>query len=341
MGEPRKLLLYFAIPLRRVFLIEGRCLVLGGSGFLGSHLVELLLEEGIRLRVYCRSANSYNRLASLEDKIELVGGDIRASKVLAKAVEGCDYVFHLIGTTVPATSNLDPVFDIETNLSPAMRLLEVCVEAKVKQIIFPSSGGTVYGNAGSEPIPESHPAEPRSSYGITKLTIEKYLELFYRLHGLDYAILRIANAYGPGLPTRGEQNAVGAFLARLRRGEPIVVWGDGSVTRDYVYAKDVARAFRAVLGQRSPYKVFNVGTGIGTTLRELIACMEQVVGRRAQIIQQPGRQIDVPVNILDPTLAREHVGWTPATSLEAGLISTWSWMEAREARFPKVSWARS
>lgn len=322
-------------------MIEGRCLVLGGSGFLGSHLVELLLEEGIRLRVYCRSANSYNRLASLEDKIELVGGDIRASKALAKAVEGCDYVFHLIGTTVPATSNLDPVFDIETNLSPAMRLLEVCVEAKVKQIIFPSSGGTVYGNAGSEPIPESHPAEPRSSYGITKLTIEKYLELFYRLHGLDYAILRIANAYGPGLPTRGEQNAVGAFLARLRRGEPIVVWGDGSVTRDYVYAKDVARAFRAVLGQRSPYKVFNVGTGIGTTLRELIACMEQVVGCRAQIIQQPGRQIDVPVNILDPTLAREHVAWTPATSLEAGLISTWSWMEAREARFPKVSWARS
>ena len=119
-----------------------------------------------------------------------------------------------------------------------------------------------------------------------------------------------------------------------------MVWGDGSVIRDYVYAKDVARAFRAVLGQQTPFKVFNVGTGIGTTLRELIACMEQVIGRRAQIIQQPGRQIDVPVNVLDPTLAREHLGWTPATSLETGLISTWSWIQAQEGRLPAVSWAR-
>ena len=322
-------------------MVDGRCLVLGGSGFLGSHLVELLLEEGMDLRVYSRSANSYNRLAPLAGKIELIGGDIRASKALAKAVEGCDYVFHLIGTTVPATSNLDPVFDIETNLSPAMRLLEVCVEAKVKQVIFPSSGGTVYGDAGSEPIPETRPAEPRSSYGITKLTIEKYLELFYRLHGLDYAILRIANVYGPGLPTRGEQNAVGAFLARLGRREPILVWGDGSVKRDYVYVEDVARALRAALGQQSPFKVFNVGTGIGTTLLELIACMERVVGCRGQIIQQPGRQIDVPVNILDPTRAREHLGWKPAVFLEEGLISTWSWMQAQEPRRPAVTWARS
>jgi UDP-glucose 4-epimerase len=310
-----------------------RCLVLGGSGFLGSHLVELLLKEGIHVRVYSRSANSYNRLASLEDKIELVGGDIRASKALARAVEGCDYVFHLIGTTVPATSNLDPVFDIETNLSPAMRLLEVCVGAKVKQLIFASSGGTVYGDAGSEPIPETHPAQPRSSYGITKLTIESYLNLFYRLHGLDYAILRIANVYGPRLPTRGQQNAVGAFLARLSRGEPIVVWGDGSVTRDYVYVEDVARAFRAVLGQQSIFKVFNIGTGVGTTLLELVARMEQVVGRRAEIVRQPGRQIDIPINILDPTRAREHLGWQAATSLEAGLASTWSWMQAQDLRF--------
>jgi UDP-glucose 4-epimerase len=310
-----------------------RCLVLGGSGFLGSHLVELLLKEGIHVRVYSRSANSYNRLASLEDKIELVGGDIRASKALARAVEGCDYVFHLIGTTVPATSNLDPVFDIETNLSPAMRLLEVCVGAKVKQVIFASSGGTVYGDAGSGPIPETHLAQPRSSYGITKLTIESYLDLFYRLHGLDYAILRIANVYGPRLPTRGQQNAVGAFLARLSRGEPIVVWGDGSVTRDYVYVEDVARAFRAVLGQQSIFKVFNVGTGVGTTLLELVARMERVVGRRAEIVRQPGRQIDIPINILDPTRAREQLGWEAATSLEAGLASTWSWMQAQDLRF--------
>jgi UDP-glucose 4-epimerase len=313
-------------------VIGARCLVLGGSGFLGSHLVELLLEEGVQVRVYSRSASSYSRLAPLAHKIELVGGDIRASKALANAVEGCDYVYHLIGTTVPATSNRDPVFDIETNVVPALRLLEVCAEAKVKQIIFPSSGGTVYGDTGREPIPETHPAEPRSSYGITKLTIERHLELFHRLHGLDYAVLRISNVYGPRLPVRGEQNAVGVFLTRLGRGEPVVVWGDGSVTRDYVYVADVARAFRAALGQRSPFKIFNVGTGIGTPLLELIAQMERVVGCRANIVRQSARKIDIPINILDSSRARQHLGWEAKTSLEAGLLSTWNWIQAEELR---------
>ena len=215
---------------------------------------------------------------------------------------------------------------------PALRLLEVCVQAKVRQIIFPSSGGTVYGDTDSEPIPETHVMEPRSSYGITKVTIEKYLALFHRLHGLDYTILRVANAYGPRLPVRGEQNAVGAFLARMGRGEPIALWGDGSVTRDYVYVGDVARAFRAALGQKSAFKIFNVGTGVGTSLGELIAVMEKVIGCRANVVKQSGRQIDVSVNILDPTRAREHLGWEAGTSLQDGLVSTWKWIQAEELR---------
>jgi UDP-glucose 4-epimerase len=318
-------------------MISGRCLVLGGSGFLGSHLVELLIEEGIQVRVYSRSAASYSRLAALADKIELVGGDFRATKALANAVHGCDYVFHFIGTTVPAASNRDPIFDAETNLVPTLRLLEICVQAKVRQVIFSSSGGTVYGNVNGQPIPETHPTEPHSSYGINKLTIEKYLDLFHRLHALDYTILRVANAYGPRLPLKGEQGVIGAVMARLGRSEPISMWGDGSVTRDYVYAGDVARAFRAAIGQRSPFRVFNIGTGVGTPLAELIVKMQQVIGCQGKLLKEPARQVDVPVNILDTTRARQHLGWEAKTSLEAGLRNTWNWIKAEEGRLALAS----
>lgn len=310
----------------------GRCLLLGGSGFIGSHLVELLIEEGFQVRVFSLSAACSNRLASVAHRVELAGGDFRDTRALANAVRGCAYVYHLIATTVPSTSNRDPVFDVETNLISTLRLLEICVREKVRQIIFSSSGGTIYGTTDTKPIPETNPTEPRSSYGITKLTIEKYLKLFHALYGLDYTVLRIGNCYGPRLPVTGEQGVVGVFLDLLRRGKPIVLWGDGSVRRDYVYVSDVARAFRAALGQQSPFKVFNIGTGVGTSLLELIGLIERVTGRRGRILNEPARPADVPVNILDPARARQYLRWVARTTLETGLLSTWNWVQADEKR---------
>ncbi len=121
---------------------------------------------------------------------------------------------------------------------------------------------------------------------------------------------------------------MGVFLARLKRGEPVVLWGDGSVIRDYIYVSDVVRGFRAALGQQSPFRVFNIGTGVGTSLLELITRMEEITGCRAQIVKQPARPGDVPVNVLDPTRARQHLQWEPTTLLEAGLTSTWQWFQA-------------
>jgi UDP-glucose 4-epimerase len=309
-----------------------RCLVLGGSGFMGSHLVELLVEQGLAVRVFSVSAASSSSLASVAQRVELIPGDFRDAKALAGAVRGCDYVYHFIATTTPATSNRDVPFDAESNLIPTMRLLEACVAEKVRQIIFSSSGGAVYGDTDRTPIPETHPTEPRSSYGIVKLTIEKYLALFHRLHGLDYAVLRVGNCYGPRLPIAGEQGVVGAFLDRLRRREPIVLWGDGSVRRDYVYVVDVARAFAAARGQQSPLKVFNIGTGVGTSLLELIERMERLTGCRANILKKPARAVDVPVNILDSARASRYLQWTPSTPLDTGLVNTWDWIQAAEMR---------
>lgn len=309
--------------------------MLGGSGFMGSHLVELLLKESFQVRVFSLSAAPSNRQQSDASKLEAVTGDFRDSASLANVVKGCDYVYHLIATTVPASSNRDMLFDVETNLLPTLRLLEICLREKVQQIIFSSSGGTIYGSTDSKPILETHATEPRSAYGITKLGIEKYLALFHVLYGLDYTILRIGNAYGPRLPVKGEQGAVGVFLSRLRSGEPISLWGDGSVTRDYVYVSDVARAFRAALGQRSPFRVFNIGTGRGTSLLELIKLMERVTGYRARIVKEPAREVDVPVNILDANRARQYLNWEPSTPLETGLLSTWKWLET--SQMPRVS----
>lgn len=309
-------------------MAEGRCLVLGGAGFMGSHLVELLVREGRPVRLFDLPGAAAKRLAGVKAKIELIEGDFQKAREVAAAVEGCEAVFHLIGTTVPSTSNRDPVYDTETNLLATLRLLEACVRSKVKQVIFSSSGGTVYGVAERLPIPETHRTEPRTSYGIVKLAIEKNLELFRHLHGLEYTALRIGNAYGPRLPVGGEQGAVGVFFKCLKRGEPIPVWGDGSAVRDYVYVEDVARAFRTALGQCSPYCVFNIGTSRGTSLRELIALMERVSGRKAAAEWRPGRAADVPHNVLDSSLAREHLGWTPEVSLEEGLAHTWRWVES-------------
>jgi UDP-glucose 4-epimerase len=306
--------------------MTGRCLVLGGSGFMGSHLVELLVEQGWEVRVFSQALNS--GLPLIAPGVASIAGDFRDAKAVSEAVEGCEYVFHFISMTKPASSNLDVTFDAKATLVPTLRLLETCVRAKVQRIIFSSSGGTVYGDSDGRPISEGHPTEPRSSYGIIKLTIEKYLALFHRLHGLDYTVLRVGNCYGPRLPVRGEQGVIGAFLDRLRREEPIELWGDGSVTRDYVYVSDVAQAFLAALRQQSPFKVFNIGTGIGTSLRELILLLERVTGRHASILKKPARPVDVPINILDPARARQFLGWQASTSLESGLLKTWNWMQA-------------
>ncbi len=293
---------------------------------MGSPLVELLRKGAFPVRVLDQRECPPHWLTTSSGRVEVVQGDFLDADLVTQAVRGCQYVFHLIATTVPATSNRDPVLDVQTNLVGTLRLLEACVRAKVRQIVFSSSGGTVYGEASSLPIPETHPTQPRSSYGITKLTIEKYLALFSHLHGLDYTVLRIANAYGPRLPLTGEQGVIGAFLARLKEGLPIALWDDSSVVRDYIYVDDVARAFRAALGQRSPCHVFNIGTGMGTSLLQLIALMEQTTGLRAQIEKHSHLTSGVSANVLDPTQAELHLGWKATTPIAKGVAQTWEWL---------------
>lgn len=297
-------------------------LILGGCGFIGSQLAERLLGEGHKVRLYDRSTS---RLRPFPSGAEYVEGELGNHGLLREAVKDMDVVFHFISTTLPKSSNEDPGYDVRSNLVDTIQLLETCVEAGVRKVIFASSGGTVYGPPKYIPINEEHPVEPISSYGIVKLAVEKYLGLFHYLHGLDYAALRISNPYGPYQDPGRQQGAVGVFLNRLRLGEPITIWGDGNVVRDYLYISDVVDALILAAEKETPYRVLNIGSGNGVSLNELVDSMAEL-GKSPKVEYLPGRPLDVPTNVLEASRAREALGWEPRTEMLEGITRTYEWL---------------
>jgi len=306
-----------------------RILVLGGKGFVGSHLIDALLGGGAKVRCFDRPdpARTAEHLRwNSAENFQLHEGDFLNEGDLKKALSGCEICFHLISTTVPGNSNDDPVFDIQTNLAGTIRFLELAVEAKIKRVIFISSGGTVYGIPKKIPIDEDHPTNPICSYGITKLAIEKYLNLFYHLYGLEYRVLRVSNLYGERQRVRSSQGAVAVFLGRAIRNEPIEVWGDGSVIRDYLHVSDAVEALIKVMNYEGETRIFNIGSGEGRSLNEVIEAIEAILGRGVNKKFLAGRKFDVPVNILSTKLAEEELGWKPKVGFEEGLKRFANWM---------------
>lgn len=301
----------------------GPCLVLGGAGFIGSHLVEALARQGRRVRIFDRP--HVDRLA-LFPGFETFTGDFLNPRALAPALHGAEVVFHLVSTTLPKSSNDHPVYDVESNVVGTLRLIELCREHGVAKLIFVSSGGTVYGVARATPIAEDHVTEPISSYGIHKLMVEKYLALAHRLHGLDYRVVRPGNLYGPRQRLDTAQGAVAVFLDSALREQPIQIWGDGSVVRDYVYVADAVDAMLKLAAFDGAARVFNIGSGKGTSLNELVAEIGELLGRPVKVEHAASRPVDVPVSVLDSSLAERHLGWRASTPLGEGLRRTCEWL---------------
>jgi UDP-glucose 4-epimerase len=306
-----------------------RCLVLGGRGFIGSHLVEGLLEQGFQVRCFGRShdVSLTNNACSPNKHLEIFEGDLMSEADLSEALTGCDLCFHLISTTQPKSSNEDPLFDVESNLAGTIKLLKQAVKAGTKKIIFTSSGGTVYGVPVQTPIPEEHPNNPTCSYGITKLAIEKYLSLFHTLYGLEYGILRISNPFGERQRTQASQGAVAVFLSKALRNEEIEIWGDGSVVRDYIYIKDVISALISVSKYSGPEHIFNIGSGSGMSINELLNAIENITKRPTKRKYVNARSFDVPVSVLNIKKAKSILGWSPCISFEEGLDHFARWIE--------------
>ena len=299
-------------------------LVIGGGGFIGTHLVEHLLEKYHSVRVYGRNPN---RFRGTPKGAEFVEGELGNHGLVRESLEGMEVVFHLVSTTLPKTANDDPIFDVRSNLVDTIQLLEACVEAGVRKVVFPSSGGTVYGPPEFLPVTEEHPTQPITSYGIVKLAIEKYLNLFHHLHGLDYTTLRISNAYGPYQDPAGQQGAISVFLERVREGRPITVWGDGGVVRDYLYASDLMDAIELAAGVETEHKVFNVGSGRGASVNDILHHISEATGKSPEVEYLPARVLDVPASVLDIGRAGRELGWRPRTNLSEGIARTWDWLQ--------------
>ena len=253
-----------------------KSLVMGGAGFIGSHLVEALLKEGHEVTVFDKIGIKTNNLANLLPEIELIEGDFLDEHFLETLPEGMDYVFHLVSTTLPTTSNLNPSYDVVSNLAPSVKLIEHSVKAKIKKFFFISSGGTVYGIPEQIPIPETHPTDPITPYAITKLSVEKFLHYYNRMHGLDYVVLRMANPYGPRQPFDKPQGVIAVFIHKILSGQPLEIWGDGKQLRDYLYMDDAVSAFMTVLKKKTPSTLYNFGSSIGISVNDIIRHLKGV-----------------------------------------------------------------
>src|ERR1700682_490001 len=234
-----------------------RILVLGGSGFLGSHIVDKFLAEKHDVAVYDLYPERFRRSPK---GIKFFTGDFDNVGALSELIStGFDAVIHCRSTTTPKSSNESPEFDIQSNVIGTLNLLDICVRHGIGKLVFLSSGGTIYGDIGDAAfVDESHPVRPMCSYGVSKLTIEHYLDVYRHLRGLDYVALRLSNPYGERQSPLRALGALTVFLHRTLKRQNVEVWGDGTVTRDYIYVGDVASA--VYLATTKPISgVFNVG----------------------------------------------------------------------------------
>ena len=309
-----------------------KIVIFGGGGFIGSTIADRLLAQGHALRIFERPRVEPFRKFADTEHVEWVTGDLSSAHDVHDAMQGVEAVLHLVSTTLPKNSNDDPIYDVQSNVVASLQMLNAMVAQNIRKLVFISSGGTVYGNPVYLPIDEKHPTDPFVSYGITKLAIEKYLHMFERLHGIQAITLRVANPYGERQRIETAQGAVGVFLHHALKGLPIDIWGDGSVTRDYIHVSDVAEAFVKALAYTGAHRVFNISSGHGTSLNELVSTLENALGKPIERRYLPGRAVDVPVSVLANGLARDELAWAPVVTMSSGIARTAAWMAQELAR---------
>lgn len=303
-----------------------KCVIFGGGGFIGSAIADRLLRDGYSLRIFERPRVLPYRIFNKNEHVEWVTGDMLSSHDVSEAIKGVDVVLHLVSFTLPKSSNDDLIYDVQSNLVATIQLLNAMIAQKINKIVFISSGGTVYGVPKYLPIDEQHPTNPLVSYGITKLAIEKYLLMFQHLYGIKATILRVANPFGPRQRVETAQGAVTVFLYRAFYDQPIEIWGDGAITRDYIYIHDVADAFAKAVEYSGPHSVFNISSGMGTSLNELVDVLGKVFNKPIKSLYREGRPFDVPVSILSNALAKDELGWVPRVMLQDGITRTVKWI---------------
>lgn len=293
--------------------------IFGTSGFIGTHLLRHLSQAGVPVRGASRRPPLIHTETQSRNA-EHVSMDINAETSIASALQGIDTVVQLISTSSPGLQNRYSEADIKENVIPHVNFLRIALDCGVKRYIFLSSGGTVYGPSQSIPIREDAGTTPISSHGLTKLTIEKYLQMHGIVDDLDYVILRLSNAYGPGQHFRKGQGLIPAVLDRHRQGLPIQVIGGGTAQRDYVYIDDVVEAIVASISAPEAQKqILNIGSGQPRSVLEVLHEIEAVLGTKLDLEMVGARNTDVDANALDISRAKDVLGWAPRTPFRKGL----------------------
>ena len=300
------------------------CIVLGGGGFLGVNLCRRLASAGHRVRAFGRRCLFPEAL----DQVEWYQGDFCDATALAAAIETYEIVFHLLHATTPQSANLDMAGDLQQNVVSTLALLDISRRLGVKRIVFVSSGGTIYGSCKQIPTLETAPTEPITAYGVGKLAIEKYLAMYEHHYGLQHRILRVANPFGPFQVPIKNQGVIAALISRAIKNETIEIWGDGSVVRDYIFVDDVIAALQSVMSDQSDMRIFNIGSGCGRSLLEVIGSIETLLNMELKIEWRRSRPVDVPVSILSIERAKTVLGWAPSTPFKVGLQRTLDWWKS-------------
>jgi len=299
-----------------------RAIVTGGAGFIGSNLVDALIERGDSVDIVDNLSSG--KRENVHERARLHVRDVREPLEDLFAELQPDVCFHLAAQADVRVSVERPDYDAEVNVIGTVRVLEAARSSGAR-VVFSSTGGAIYGEC-EAPAGETSERQPLAPYGTAKLAGEEYLLTYRRLHGMKNVILRFGNVFGPRQDPHGEAGVVAIFLGRLRDGEICHIFGDGEQERDYVYVGDVVAA--ALKAAEADGGVFNVGTGRATSVLELYGLCAKVAGSDLKAKHAPARSGELQRSVLDVSKAADELAWRPDTSLEDGLRHTWNWIRA-------------
>jgi len=304
-----------------------KVLVTGGAGFIGSHVVDAYVAEGHEVTVVDNLSTGQRE--NLNPKARFYHMDIRDAELEGVFAEGnFNLVNHHAAQMDVRRSVEDPIYDAQVNVLGTVNLLQNCKKYRVRNFVFASTGGAVYGEQRTFPADEEHPPWPACPYGITKLACEKYIHFYGTTYGMRYCILRYANVYGPRQNPFGEAGVVAIFTSRLLAGKEAVIHGDGKQTRDYVYVGDVVRA--NLLALRTPGNHYlNIGTGIETDVNTIFAKLNTLCGAQQREIHDAPKEGEQRRSVLNIAKAKSVLGWEPQVALDEGLAHTVAWFRAR------------
>lgn len=306
-----------------------RTVIFGAAGFIGTNLaIRLSKEQTCEIVVIDKCEDYFSTLKTLSlSNVTYKVAEFGMNTNFDDLLECGDTVFHLVSTTVPTTSNQHIQEELLANVVVSSKLFDACVRKRVKKVVFISSGGTVYGKEVNCPLGENTPTNPISSYGIQKVTIEKLLYLYNYMYGLDYRVIRLANPYGPYQRPNGILGAVTTFTYKALCKEPITVFGDGTVVRDYIYIDDAINGIMTITKNDSKYRTFNLGCGKGTSINELLDTIKDTLGVEISIQYKESRKVDVPINYLDISRYEKTYGHLNPVALCDGIKRTAVFMQ--------------